>query len=370
MAVSWDNDALATVGSPVPLLDGVQAPGLAVANDGTLLYVLGPQIYRPGPVSNAEAIWVDRGGAVEPVDPSWKFNTGGNGSGVALSPDGGRLAMRLLTDLGEDVWIKQLPDGALSRLTFYDGEDASPAWTPDGRFVMFLSDRPSEPGREPQTGRPALWRQSADGGREEAELVWTSDAGVEGFGGVDGSWAVVTVPGRAAGERDIVAVRAGGGGIADALLVSPSDERAPTLSPDATWLAYVSNETGVDEVFVRPFPDVEGGKWQVSSGSAGAPLWAPDGRTLFYAGGGDMNAVDVDPGPPFVVGRPRVLFPLPTGVRQSPAWPLGAGQVALSSDGQRFLMVRNVDPWVTTAPPQLVLVQNFFEELRARAEGR
>jgi len=370
MAVRWDNDALATVGSPISLMDGVQAPGLAVSNDGTLLYVLGPQLYRPGPVSNAEAIWVDRSGAVEPVDPSWKFNTGFDGWGVALSPDGERLAMRLLTDLGTDVWIKQLPAGALSRLTFYEGEDTSPAWTPDGRFVTFLSDRPTEPGGEPQTGKLALWRQPADGGREEAEPVWTSDAAVEGFEGADGVWAVLTVPGRAAGERDIVAVQPGRGGVADSLLDSPYDERAATLSPDGTWLAYVSNETGADEVFVRPFPDVEGGKWQVSSGSAGAPLWAHDGRTLFYAGGGDMNAVDVDPGPPFVVGQPRVLFPLPTGVRQSSLSVLGAGQVALTSDDQRFLMIRNVDPWVTTAPPKLVLVQNFFEELRARARGR
>jgi hypothetical protein len=83
-----------------------------------------------------------------------------------------------------------------------------------------------------------------------------------------------------------------------------------------------------------------------------------------------MNAADVDPGPPFVVGQPRVLFPLPEGVRQPPVWVSGAGQFALTSDDQRFLMVRNVDPWVTTAPPKLVLVQNFFEELRARARGR
>ena len=155
----------------------------------------------------------------------------------------------------------------------------------------------------------------------------------------------------------------------DPLLDSPYDERAATLSPDGNWLAYVSNETGADEVFVTPFPDADR-KWQVSSGRAGSPLWAHDGRTLFYAGGGDMNAVDVDPGPPFVVGQPRVLFPLPTGVRQSPLSALGAGQFALTSDDQRFLMVRNVDPWATTAPPKLVLVQSFFEELRARAQGR
>jgi len=370
MAVRWDNDALATVGSPVALMDGIQAPGLAVSNDGTLLYVLGPQLYRPGPASNAEAIWVDRRGAVEPVDPSWKFNTGFNGWGVALSPDGGRLAVRILTDLGTDVWIKQLPSGPLSRLTLYNGEDWSPAWTPDGRFVTFLSDRPTEPGGEPQTGRLSLWRQSADGGRQEAEPVWTRDAAVNGFEGPEGAWAVLTVPGRGENEFDIVAVQPGRGIVADTLVSSPYDERAAALSSDGKWLAYVSNETGADEVFVRPFPDVDRGKWQVSSGSAGGPAWAHDGRTLFYAWAGNMNAVDVDPGPPFVAGQPRVLFPLPTGVRQSPPVTLGARQFALTPDDQRFLMIRNVDPWVTTAAPKLVIVQNFFEELRARARGR
>jgi len=369
MAVRWDNDALAAVGSPIFLMDGIQAPGLAVSDDGTLLYVLGPQLYRPGPVSNAEAIWVDRRGAVEPVDPSWAFNTGDDGWGVALSPDGERLALRLLTDLGTDIWIKQLPAGALSRLTFYPGEDASPAWTQDSRFVTFLSDRPTEPGGEPRTGELTLWRQPADGS-EEAEPVWTNDAVVEGFEGADGMWGVLTVPGRAAGERDIVAVQPRRGGVADSLLESPFDERAATLSPDERWLAYVSNQTGADEVFVRPFPDVDRGTWQVSSGNAGAPVWAHDGRTLFYAGGGNMSAVDLDPGPPFVVGQPRVLFSLPTGVVRSPGEVLGARQFALTPDDQRFLMIRNVDPWATTAPPQLVLVQNFFEELRARAEGR
>jgi serine/threonine-protein kinase len=166
-----------------------------------------------------------------------------------------------------------------------------------------------------------------------------------------------------------VAVKPDRGSVVDSLLTSPFDERAATLSPDGKWLAYVSNETGVNEVFVTPFPAADR-KWQVSSGSTSGPIWAHDGRTLFYTEGEGMNAVEVDPGPPFVVGPPRVLFSLPTGVRQSPVWEVGAGQFALSSDDQRFLMVRNVDPWVTTAPPKLVLVQNFFEELRARAQGR
>lgn len=370
MAVGWDNEALATVGSPVSLLDGVQAPGLALANDGTLLYVLGPQIYRTGPVSNAELIWVDRSGAVEPVDPTWQFNTSALLSTIALSPDGSRVALHLLTDLGTDVWIKGLPAGALSRLTLYDGEDVLPAWTPDGRSVTFLSDRPTEPGGEPRTGQLALWRQSANGAGDEPAPLWTTGAVAQGHEVAGGAWVVLTVPGRGDRELDIVAAQPFRGGVADTLLDGSADERAAAVSPDGRWLAYLSNETGAYEVFIRPFPDVARGKWQVSSGSAGSPLWARDGRTLFYQGGGNMNAATVSPGPPFVVGQPRVLFPLPTGVRPPPSRNLATGLFALTSDDQRFLMIRNVDPFANTEPPRLVLVQNFFEELRARVEGR
>jgi len=191
---------------------------------------------------------------------------------------------------------------------------------------------------------------------------------VGSLGGHGGS-RTLTVAGRADGEFDIVAVQPGRSSVVDSLLTSPYDERAATLSPDGRWLAYVSNETGAYEVFVTPFPTADR-RWQVSSGSAGGPVWAHDGRTLFYAEGEGMNAVDVDPGPPFVAGQPRMLFPLPTGARQSPVWDVAAGQFALTSDDQRFLMIRNVDPWVTTAAPELVLVQNFFEELRARVQER
>jgi hypothetical protein len=173
MAVPWDNKALAATGPPVPILDGIQAPGFMVSTEGTALYLLGPPEFAPGPVPNATIVWVDRSGHFEPVDSSWRVNTGGSysranrdveiGWGLALSRDGLRIAVTLLTDLGTDIWLKQVPTGPVSRLTLYSGEDRAPAWTPDGRAITFLSDRPIPPDTTRRADRLGLWEQAVDG---------------------------------------------------------------------------------------------------------------------------------------------------------------------------------------------------------------
>jgi hypothetical protein len=107
MAVPWNNGTLAATGPAVPILDGIQAPGLVLSDEGTALYLLGRPEFTPGPTPNSEVVWVDRSGRVEPVDSSWQVNTGGSygegddlfdsGWGLALSPDGRRIALTLLT---------------------------------------------------------------------------------------------------------------------------------------------------------------------------------------------------------------------------------------------------------------------------------
>jgi len=118
-------------------------------------------------------------------------------------------------------------------------------------------------------------------------------------------------------------------------------------------------------LFVRPFPDVSGGKWQLSSGGGSAPVWAHNGRELFYVSEGKMNVVAIHPGPPFSAEPPRVLFSIPEGVR---AGALGRGTFAIAPDDRRFLMVRD-NSWKEMAgTPTVVVVENLFEELRAKLE--
>jgi eukaryotic-like serine/threonine-protein kinase len=372
MAAPWNNDALMPTGPAVPILDGIQAPGFVVSNDGTALYLLGSPEFTPGPTPNAAVVWVDRSGHIQPVDSSWQVNTGGRyganssevGWGLALSPNGRRIAITLLTDLGTDIWIKQLSTGALSRLTLYPGQDLAPAWTLDGRAVTFLSDRPIASGATPDPGRLALWEQAADG-TSDARLLWNRDHPSDGFVSPDGRWMMLGVTGAsgASSGSDILAARPGIDSVARQLVASGYDEKGAALSPDSHWLAYVSNEQGEDEVFVRPFPDVNSGKWLVSSGGGSAPVWAHHGHELFYANGGKMYVVEIRPGPPFSAAPPRALFEIPDGVR---AGSPDRGTFAVSPDDQRFVMVRE-NSWEDMAgTPRLVMVQNFFQELRAK----
>jgi hypothetical protein len=146
-------------------------------------------------------------------------------------------------------------------------------------------------------------------------------------------------------------------------MATGSDTRGATLSPDSRWMAYVSNEQGTDEVFVRPFPEVNGGKWQVSSDGGSAPLWAHNGRELFYVAHGQMKDVTIHPGPRFSAESPRTLFAIPAGVRTGSPF---RGTFAVTPDDQRFLMVRNNEWKAMAGTPTLVVVQGFFDELRAK----
>jgi hypothetical protein len=372
MAVPWNNTALAATGKPVPIMDGIQAPGFVVSDEGTAVYLLGTPEFAPGPTPNASLVWLDRRGHAEPVDSSWQVNTGGNyagvdlqvGWGLALSPDGRRIALTLLTDLGTDIWIKQLPTGPVSRLTLYPGDDRAPAWTADGRAVTFLSDRPIPRDTAARARRFALWEQAADG-TGDPRLLWSRDAPTDGFRSADGRWIVLGAAGPPArsAAADILAAQPGVDTAARRVVATGFDAEGAALSPDSHWLAYVSNEQGRSEVFVRPFPDVSGGKWQLSSGGGSAPVWAHNGRELFYVNDGKMNVVAIHPGPPFSAEAPRVLFSIPAGVR---AGALQRGTFAIAPDDQRFLMVRDASWKAMAGTPTVVVVENFFEELRAK----
>ncbi len=371
MAAPWDNSTLATTGRPVPVMDGIQAPGFMLSNDGTAYYLLGHSEFAPGPVPNAAVVWVDRTGRVEPVDSTWQVNTGGGYSsltemdwGLSLSPDGRRIALTMLTELGTDVWIKQLPTGPVSRLTQHASTDRSPAWTPDGRAITFLSDRPTATGSAAKVHSFNIWEQAADG-TGDARLLRAQDAPANAFRSPDGKWLVIgaTRSTGAAARTEILAARPDADSVARTLVASGSNASGAALSPDSRWLAYVSDEQGTNEVFVRPFPDVDGGKWQVSRGGGSAPVWSHDGRELFYVANAKMHVVRIDPGRPFSAESPRVLFAIPADVR---AGSLDGGTFAVSPDDQRFLMVRDNRWGEMAGTPTLVVVQNFFDELRTK----
>jgi eukaryotic-like serine/threonine-protein kinase len=365
MAVPFDEGALEFRGAPLPVGEGLRpASGgwnyFAASQSGRLLYGAGrrtPGVY--------EIVSVTRDGQVTPLDPAWRFDPGDNNRGLALSPDGGRLAVTILEDGNYDIWIKQLPRGPASRLTFDPGQDVRPRWSPDGRVVTFLSDR---------GGRATSVYGSLATGTGGAELLLQDDQRTfwEAAYSPDGQWLLARTGGLAtvAGGRDVWALRPGTDSAPAPLVVTEFDEKAIALSPDGRWLAYESDETGRNEVYVRPFPAVTEGKWQVSTGGGVMPRWAHSGRELFYVNTENtMVSAIIQPGSAFAVGDRRALFPLPAGTlfRQDEQYAL----YDVVPGDQRFVMMRAVArPDAGAERPELIMVEQWHADLRRPGAGR
>jgi len=365
-AAPFDLKSLKFRSTPVPVLGGVAmgangfAQNVTVSSTGTLVLEVG-NASAGGSGERHTLVWVDRTGVQRPVDSAWTFRLGqrqGN-VGWALSPDGTRLAIGLETESGDDIWIKQLPAGPLSRMTFDTTDDSRPRWTPDGRSVMYIPRLPE------------VRQQRADGtGDTEIVLKFTDPGTInEALRSPDGRWLVFRRGGAqgASGGRNISGIRPGVDSAPVPLVAKPDvDESAAALSPDGKWLAYVSNETGRDEIYVRPFPATDTGKWQVSTNGGQAPLWAHSGRELFFVDAErNMVVAPVQGGASLQFGARRILFNLgddlylPNSEHYTP--------FDLTSDDQRFVMARVVRRG-EAAERTFVLVENWFEELKAKVK--
>jgi Tol biopolymer transport system component len=176
----------------------------------------------------------------------------------------------------------------------------------------------------------------------------------------DGRWLIYQTDTRSPGAGDILAIRPGIDTAPVPVVATRFTEISPALSPNSRWLAYVSNETGKDEIYVVPFPNTGTGKWAISEGGGTEPVWSHRGSELFYRDASEnLVAVKVNTSPTFSLGRTTVLFPAAgfTADRFHP-------QYAVAPDDRRFLMVR---PLKTSAPDKLIFVQNWVEELKTRA---
>jgi eukaryotic-like serine/threonine-protein kinase len=141
-------------------------------------------------------------------------------------------------------------------------------------------------------------------------------------------------------------------------------EGAAQFSPDGRWLAYVSNESGRNEIYVQPYPG-PGGKWQISTEGGTEPLWNPNGRELFYRSGDMMMAAAITTQPRFSAGKPKVLF---AGQFEPSPSPVPNANYDVSPDGQRFLMVKPGGR--DQAPTQINVVPNWFDELKRKVPTR
>ena len=359
LAAPFDLGSLQMRGEPVSVLDSISMVGtyplVAISESGTLVMRTGAAL----DYQEFELVWVDRSGVVTVVDSTeepFRITGFAANHGWALSPDGTQLAIGIATPSGDDIWAKQLPRGPLSRVSYDQGSEYRPRWMPDGESITFISRR----------GVPGLYSRRADGSGVDSLLVEGSFD--EGAVSPDGRWYIFRggATSAAAGGRDITAMRVGVDTVPMPLLATPYDEEAFALSPDGRLMAYHSDETGRNEVFVRPFPEVDSEKRQVSDGGGKSPLWSRDGKELFYLSPDDeMMAASVDAVSSLEVGEPQVLFRLPNSIALVESDFYTPWDVA--PDGH-FIMVRTHEaPSQYEAP--LIVVENWFEELKAKLGG-
>ena len=285
---------------PVPLLTGVHLelgliPQLSIADDGTLVYLPSTQQGLGG--SGSLVSRVDRQGKSTAVDPNWTVAF----SSVALSPDGRQLAVSVLTGAENQIWVKQLDAGPLTRLTFDGTLNYRPAWRPDGRTLSYTSNR--------DRSFSYLYQLRADGSSKPERILPGDTSQVdEALWSRDGRWLIYRT-GVSASFRDIYARQLSGDTARITISNGPYDEYMPALSPDGHWISYVSVESGQEEVYVRPFPGTDRARWQVSTGGGNSPVWSHSGRELFYVNRTDsLVAVPVTGTPDFRAGAGRALF--------------------------------------------------------------
>ena len=318
----FDLKTLELRGAPVPLVPRVGislgiAPELAVSADGTLLHV------ELGASRQLRLTRAGRDGTQTPVDPGWM----GDLSFHALSPDGRQLAVTVANGAQTEVWVKQLDRGPFTRLAYEGNVNYRPAWQPDGRTLGFISDR---------SGRNLPYQARADGSGTATGLAIPDTLEIDELDwSRDGKWLAYRTGARAGLRR--VAIMPLPSGKAQAVESGAFDQYMPTISPDSRWLAYVSVESGREDVYVRPVADPGAARWQVSTAGGTSPVWSHSGRELFFVDGTDqLIAVPIGAGPGFQSGEPKPLFRL-----VNPALSPFHQSLAVTPDDRSFLFLQD-----------------------------
>ncbi len=351
LAAPFDQNRLALTGPPTPLLGGLAIRGYGVVD--LALSATGTLVYTSPATASADVVWVTRDGTARSVDLGLKGDF--DIRSLALSPDGKQLALDLVQGTGsdEDIWLKQLDGGPLSRLTHGGHQNERPEWTADGLAVLFLSN---------PTGRLALYAKRADGSDSAHLLALSAHDLGEGLQSRDGRWLLARTFINVPGAGDIIAFRPGVDSGPSPLVATKFTEASPAVSPDGRWLAYSSNESGRHEVYVSPFPKVGDARWQISASGGTEPRWAHSEHELFYrSGSGDMVAAEVRTSGSFSVSSRRPLF------SAAPYAALGVHQTYdVGPDDKRFIMIRTNGSRNGDQRDELIVVKNWFEELKTR----
>jgi serine/threonine protein kinase len=351
MAQVFDQGRRETVGEPVPALGS--AAGVSVARTGVVVHQSaagGSAFYDSGAGGRTQLQWVDRTGKVVS-----SLGEPGLNVDFRISPDGSRVVAQLGDGFGRaDLWLFDVPRATLSRFTFGPAYYAAPVWSPDGSRMAFFS----------YTDGPwTIYEKPLSREGDDRLLLKTTNDLVPNDWSPDGRSLLYTeIDATLKGDLRLLPL----GALPDAeragipITGSPSDENFALFSPDGRWIAYRSDESGRNEVYVRAFGPsgaAAGGKWQVSTNGGIEPRWPRQGHEIFYVGPDNvLMAVTVQTGTTFEAGVPRALFA---------AQPAGVLRYDVTPDGQRFLVAKSMEEM--GAPATVVL--GLFDQAMEQAAG-
>jgi eukaryotic-like serine/threonine-protein kinase len=345
----FDENSLQLKSKPVPVLESVVYDARSggaqytISNSGTLVYQAGGNLFSEG-----KLIWVDSKGKISPL-----IDQNGSYLNPRISPDGEKLAMQIGDVLVEDVWIYHFKRGSLTRLTFNEGQDVAPVWTPDGQRITYSSWK---------NNKPFICEIHADGsGKEEIlyeppQQQWISYLPTSWS--PDGRYLTISGTSDKTELRSEIFIFDRKTGKAEPFFTSLStNDRDASFSPNGRWIAYTSGDVGISQVYVGAFG--KSGKWQVSADLCFGPRWSKDGTQLFFQQWGPPSkwlAVDINPtSDSFEAGQPRELF-------QSD-YTYGPFLVAydVHPDGKRFVIWQ---PATLTVTKHLQFISNWLGELQ------
>jgi serine/threonine protein kinase/Tol biopolymer transport system component len=352
LAVPFNLEKLEVEGEPVSLVEGVLdtggGPQYAISDLGTLIYMPGTAIGTAR--AQRTLVWLDRKGKEEQL--AFKPD---DYSDPRISPDGTRVAVAVQPAGKSDIWILDLVRKNMTRLTFDENGASSPQWTLDAQRIIFSS------------AQGLCWK-AADGTGKVETLASVPDKSAYPSSWADDGKTLILIAHGVSFVDEIGALPMEDDRKYRSLLQEKYNETLPKISPGGRWMAYTSDVSGQYEVYVRPFPELDKGQWQVSTGRGDSPLWSPDGRELFYRNGDSVMAVAVQTEAAFKAGIPGTLFRgmyvyVSVGGYDLHTWDI-------SPDGKRFLMMKEAvsagKPAAAETPRKINIVLNWLEELKQR----